>query len=853
MNALRLVGCFMLTVSTAWGQGYRIESDRVVVDQNHWRNWTVPAGTVQFSPKGVQPQFIRAGINAALDAPTFVYGEDVWGGIRSAGTRLAEAANIIDGQEATFWEPDLDAPLRDWWVEIDLGRLVWARKIVVKFAQEDLGDPFLQFKVLTSNGLPAFSQTKTLRYVMAGRSEGLNKTQRIFEFDLEPSQEADEDFAGDMFQFIQIVATASDRGQGQELSQSRWTDLPQEERGDILYFLRESSGVLREIDQSQYEALTDPERKGPIKYYRRERPRLTEVEIWTEGDNISLGALDRGGIIGGTSDTGTERLAIDGDYKTVWTEQVGVSGVENIDVEFDRELLFDLGAWFWIGRAVISFDRENIAHGFTGAFPNYVINLSDGLRNPDGSLSYTPLAKRETAEQEPGRFSGLFPHIFYQDNVFPLTKARFFKMDYRVLIVPNWANAGIRELQFYGRGFLPQVTLSSAPIELGRNPRVLSTIAWEAETPPGTQVQLRTRTGNQLREEIHYFTNTGLEVTEKKYRKLLSFQRGDSTVTVIPGEDWSPWSPFYLDPGAAITSPSPRRYVMVEAVLGSDNPDQGALLQGLDIGLAAPLASRILGEIAPPILQQLGERETFTLFLQPQFQGDNRGFDQVLVELPPGTAVELMDLVVGTAAELETGAGQRYGRDQLERLTINSDSLWVQLPTVVSQDAAVVALRFAGELYLATNAFVAQVGLGEGDERVWQRVDAGEASTLGAGRGLTVLTPFTGSLLGEVEVSSNPFTPNGDGVNELVELVFTVFKVQGSKPLLLEVYSLDGQRVREVQQPVEYAAGRQRVVWDGRDDGGRLLPPGLYLCRVGLDVDAEGEQPIVVKLVASVY
>ena len=252
----------------------------------------------------------------------------------------------------------------------------------------------------------------------------------------------------------------------------------------MLYFLRESSGVLRQIDQDQHAALSES-RAGPIKYYRRERPRLAEVEVWTEGDNISLGSLSRGGLIGGTSNTGTERLAIDGDYKTVWTEQVGVSDVGNVDVEFDRELLFDLGTWFWISRVVIGFDRENIAHGFTGAFPNYVINLSNGQRNPDGSLAYAALATRKTADIEPGRFSGLFPHIFYQDNAFPLTRGRYLKMDYRVLIVPNWANSGIRELQLYGRGFLPQVTLQSAPMELGSDPRILSSVHWAADTPSG--------------------------------------------------------------------------------------------------------------------------------------------------------------------------------------------------------------------------------------------------------------------------------------------------------------------------------------------------------------------------------
>ena len=834
MTRLWLVACALLLAAAARPQGYRLESDRVAVDESDWAEWEVAAGTVQFGPQGVRPHRIRAQINAALDAPNFVYGEDVQGGVRAAGVNWAEAAHVIDGQEDTFWEPDLDAPLRDWWVEIDLGRLVWARKIVVKFAPQGTGDPFLQFKVLTSNGLPAFSQSKALRFAQAGRSEGLNKTQRVFEFDLKPSQEADAGFVGDMFQFVQIVATASARGQGHQVSEARWNSLPEEERGDVLYFLRESSGVLRQIDQGQHAALSES-RAGPVEYYRRERPRLAEVEVWTEGDNISLGALSRGGLIGGTSNTGTERLAIDGDYKTVWTEQVGVSGGEHIDVEFDRELLFDLGTWFWISRVVIGFDRENIAHGFTGAFPNYAINLSNGQRNPDGSLAYIALAARETADQEPGRFSGLFPHIFYQDNAFALTKARYFKMDYRVLIVPNWANSGIRELQLYGRGFLPQVTLQSAPMELGSNPRILSSIHWVADAPPGTQVQFRTRTGNQLNEEIHYFTTAGKEVTEARYRKLLSFQRGDSTITIIPGPDWSPWSPFYAATDAPIASPSPRRYAIVEATLRSGDPGQAALLRRLHIALDWPLASQVIGQVQPRQTPQRGERTVFTLSLQPQFQADNRGFDQVLVVLPPGAAVDLEEVLVGAE------------RVPVTKLPTRADSLWVRLPAPVMEGEGLVALQFSGVLYLASNAFAVQVGLGEGDERVWQRVDAG------AGRGLQVLTPLGGGLLGEVAASSNPFTPNGDGINDVVELVFPVFAVQGAKALVLEVYGLDGQRVRQMAPVVAHAAGVQRVAWDGRDDWGRLTPPGLYLCRVGVEVDAAGEQTTITKLVASAY
>ena len=89
MTRLWLVACALLVAATAWPQGFRIESDRVAVDEGDWAEWEIAAGTVQFGPEGVRPHRIREQINAVLDAPNFVSGEGVPGGIRAAGTNLA--------------------------------------------------------------------------------------------------------------------------------------------------------------------------------------------------------------------------------------------------------------------------------------------------------------------------------------------------------------------------------------------------------------------------------------------------------------------------------------------------------------------------------------------------------------------------------------------------------------------------------------------------------------------------------------------------------------------------------------------------------------------------------------------
>lgn len=821
-----MVGAALLLASAAWCQAYHLDDSGLTVAPAHWPAWDFPPGSVDLSAEGVRPAFIREQINAALDAGAFTYGDGVPGGIRNAGTNLAEAANILDGREDTFWQPDLADALDKWWVEIDLGRLVWAQKVVVKFAAEGEGDPFLQFKVLTANGDPAFLQSESFNYLPAGHSEGLNKSQRVYEFALQPTRKADPGLSGRLIQFLQVVATASDLGQAEQISAVRWHSLPEEERGAVLYFRRESNGVLRPVDRAAYEAI-EAEWRGPVEYYRRERPRLAEVEVWTVGDNISLGAIARGGKIVGYGNLGAEKLTVDGEWGSFWSVEVGFSSNDPAVVFQDphRNIYFDLGAWYWVNRAAIVFGDR-----YSQAFPNYAIALSDGSRAPDGSLSYVAL----TARGREGGAATAHRSILFQDNVFPLTKARYFRMDYT--LVQGSARPAIREIQLYGRGFLPEVSLTSAPIELGRTARILSAMHWTANAPPDTQVRVRTRSGNQLDRHIRYFTSTGQEVDAAKYRKLLSFQRGDSTVTIVPGPDWSPWSMPYATPGAPITSPSPRRYAMIEATLRSDSPDAAALLRSLRLALDAPLARQIVGAIAPNKTPQRGQPQTFTLRLQPAFQDGNSGFDQVLVELPPGAEVDLID---GTVGE------EQYGRDQLERLPTGPDSLWVRLPAPVGPGRERVSLRFSGALYLVSNAFAVQVGRGQ----VWQRVDSGAD----AGRSLTVFTPFTKAVLGEVAASANPFTPNGDGINDAVELVFPVFQVQGAKALILEVYGLDGQSVQRVERAAATAAGVQRLTWDGRDRQGRLLPPGLYVCRVGVEVDAEGEQTTSAKLVASVY
>jgi len=51
-------------------------------------------------------------------------------------------------------------------------------------------------------------------------------------------------------------------------------------------------------------------------------------------------------------------------------------------------------------------------------------------------------------------------------------------------------------------------------------------------------------------------------------------------------------------------------------------------------------------------------------------------------------------------------------------------------------------------------------------------------------------------------------------------------------------YDLGGRLVRQLVTTPR-AAGAFTDTWHGRDDQGAAVPPGLYLCQVNIDADAE--------------
>ena len=134
----------------------------------------------------------------------------------------------------------------------------------------------------------------------------------------------------------------------------------------------------------------DPQRQGRLIYYQRERPRLADIEVWSQGDNIALGIVDGGGSVDLTGIfAGTP--GFDGRYESNYLQLVW-----SPDPRFDNRgvLTLDLGARFWL-----SYFR--MVGGISGV-DEMVLRASDGTRDSNGNLKWEEIHRQQGGTVEQG-------------------------------------------------------------------------------------------------------------------------------------------------------------------------------------------------------------------------------------------------------------------------------------------------------------------------------------------------------------------------------------------------------------------------------------------------------------------
>jgi hypothetical protein len=811
-------------------EGYQLLSDQVLVHKpEHWQAWEAAEGARVIHPDGtVEPSLLRRQINAALNAADFDYvseGDTLVGGIFAAGTNQEAAALVIDGDMETYWEP-AGEDLASWFVEIDLARAVIAERIVVRFVEQGQGDPFLKFRVLISDGRKVATQTRIREYFRVGLVTQLNKDQREFVFPVQSQKPVSAGTAGEITQLVRIEVLGTDGPRGREVGLEDYQSLPAGEQGAVDHFRQTVAGRQIRVKKEIYEILPAAE-QGAIRYYRRERPRLAEVEVYTLGDNVvrlTRRPQTRGAV---TSAFLFARTFSDGKYSTFQ------SMAEYDPVQNKNQLEVDLGAKYWL-------DRIRLLSP-SAPPPAYQVRIADGSLDPSGRKIWRSFDERQNKEG-----------FLQVEELFPLREVRFIEVRRLKLLADSKEIGNLSEVQAYGEGYVSEVVMTSPMIALHRS-RLFSTLEWEGEAPPNTRIEVRTRSGDELILIPHYFHPNGAEINKKSWERLDEEERPPVEIEELPGADWSFWSAAYRESGEAFKSPSPRSYALVQVKLIGEESLRAARIRQLKLNFGAPLVDQVYAEIWPLHQIAVGEEEEFTLYIRPNFGSGNPGWDRLRLRSSSAAPIEPIAVHAGQDGSLRQGTARQLwpGGMQIERGEEGEMLLIFSEP--VTGGETIYAIKFRTRVFLSNTLFSAELSR-QTRPGVIQAVTEGEASTLVESQSLVAHADLgDAALLGDMAVLPPVFTPNGDGVNDVAQIYFVVSVIEGAKRLQVAIYDLAGRRVRNLALQRTRPSGAHLIHWDGRDGSGKLLPPGSYVVRVGLNTDRPVGDTSALRLVQMVY
>lgn len=409
---------------------------------------------------------------------------------------------------------------------------------------------------------------------------------------------------------------------------------------------------------------------------------------------------------------------------------------------------------------------------------------------------------------------------------------------------------GLAAFELYGGGYVRQASYESDVIELD-DIASLGEIRWSGRQDPHAQVAIRTRAGTdpqpvifwetrpEQQDNVKFLQGGGdLSLTEYKhqYDRLADFLKPeDEQDRVRPDtEHWSFYSSPYAfgSPGVPIASPGPRKFVQIRVDFASTTVEDGGNINYIEFKASVPPSvRRLVGEMHP-IETQVGETTQFTYYISPTIRSTDRSFDGVEIATPSG--------VVSVDSLHIAGVNQENFS-----WTIHEDGLGfeVLLPRRLepTDSGALVEVVFtAPVLREVGNLFAGRVFDTARPHEVRQRVVPGNATDAIASDRLSVRTALSESLVFSPRIAPNPFTPNGDGVNEVVNISYKLLRLTSAVPVSLDIYDLSGRRVRRVHEG-EDPVGEYSHVWDGRDDSNGLVPSGLYLYRLVVDVQSERE------------
>ena len=411
----------------------------------------------------------------------------------------------------------------------------------------------------------------------------------------------------------------------------------------------------------------------------------------------------------------------------------------------------------------------------------------------------------------------------------------------------EWA---VNEIEVYARGFVDRTSYVSEIIPFDQS-TAWGELSWGGSEDPGATVHIHTRSGKSLEQNV-YWRNTGRgdklplvgDDTATQYKRL---KLGERAGTTYDRDAWTFWSApydFADSSGTPIISTGPRQFFQFKIDI-TPSDLSGGEVEFLEFRFSEPLASTLVGEVYPN-QASIAEVEPFTYFLQPSISGGATGFD--------GLEMTSLSIINGVSAlrigevDVPLTPGDVIPIDldgqRLASFPANGFELNFGEKLVAGDSGTPIEVDFDARVLRSGATFEVRVLDTSQPLAVRQKVDAGDANNLIEGNTVAVVTTAAAELLLQAN-APKVFTPNDDGTNDVASISYDLLEIIGSAEVTIKIGDLAGRMVREVYAGAD-AIGHYEREWNGRDDSGQLVPPGIYLYRIEVDTDLKiTEQGIV--------
>lgn len=395
----------------------------------------------------------------------------------------------------------------------------------------------------------------------------------------------------------------------------------------------------------------------------------------------------------------------------------------------------------------------------------------------------------------------------------------------------------VAEFEIYADGFVPRARYRSNIVDLGQ-PSTLGDLVWSGVDNRDATVDIISRNGDTPDPNKYWrYTFRGSErsslgrdgrpLTRVSYERL---EGGEKAGIVPDSKNWQFWTTprDFASGEATLAANRPRRYVQFDVDLKSTNVRSSSRLDYLEFRVSSPpIASEVVAEIAPPLV----EPRTLTQFrylVLPKLHDKDLGFDSIEIE----TTTEVASVDSVRINEVYLDASQWSWQAGPTSFVVNFPHVDLQ------RTNHLIEIVFQTEVFRFGTVFEGRVFDSQRLQEPRQLIAAGDADELVASNTLSVgLADLDQSSIQALQLSSPVATPNGDGVNDEIEITFDLVNLSGAVPVNLSLYDLGGRKVVDVFEGPS-TSGRQSATWDGSTDGaGTLAVPGVYILRLEVDAD----------------